>query len=71
MGGVALVVSVSTEGKATNQRAHLESGYEAKGYNFVGNRLLRMRAAAEMLDITRAISRTRGSLSELDFDGKG
>jgi hypothetical protein len=55
MGGVALVESVSTEGKATNLTGHLYSGYEAKDYNLVGNKLLRKRAAAAMLDIhTRA-----------------
>jgi hypothetical protein len=54
MGGVALVESVSTEGKATDLKGHLDSGYEAKDYNFVGNKLLRMRAAAAMLDITHA-----------------
>jgi hypothetical protein len=73
MGGVALVESVSTDGKATNLTGHLYSGYEAKDYNLVGNKLLRKRAAAAMLDIhTRAtLSRTRGSLFEVDFDGKG
>jgi hypothetical protein len=45
MGGVALVESVSTQGKATDLKGHLDSGYEAKDYNFVGNKLLRMRAA--------------------------
>ena len=45
-----------------------------RSYNFVGNQLLRMRAAAAAkLDTARAraISRTRASLSEVDFDGKG
>jgi hypothetical protein len=55
MGGVALVESVSTQGKATDLKGHLDSGYEAKDYNFVGNKLLRMRAApVAMLDITLA-----------------
>lgn len=62
--GVAFVESVSTEGKATNLKGHLDSGYEAKDCSFVGNQLLRMKAAAAKLDITRALARQPGGFRQ-------
>jgi hypothetical protein len=64
---VALVDSMSTEGKATNLKQNMKLRTEIL---FV-NQLLRMRAATAKRDITGAItSRTEASLCELDFDEK-
>jgi hypothetical protein len=71
IGDTMVKIAGVAEGKAINLKGHWDSAYEAKDYNFVGDQLLRMRAAAK-LDITRAraISGTRASLSEVDFKGK-
>jgi len=54
MGDDAMVkIAGVAEGKAINLKGHWDSANEAKDCNFVGNQLLRMRAAAK-LDITRA-----------------